>query len=232
MGLRRVPFAPAEWYHCYNRGVEGRKVFLNNKDYERFVESLYLSNDQDHTHRYNIKHRKHSEILTSSRGEPLVAIGAYCLMPNHFHILLKELAEKGISKFMHRAVTGYAMYFNIKHKHVGGLFVRPFRAKHISNDRYLRRVAEYIHLNPVELFERSWKLGRVNDLRQLNLRLNEYPHSSLPSFVNDRLEKVVLDSDAIELLRGNGAIAKTSDLLEERSVYYASLNPQGVALGI
>ncbi len=224
MGLRRVPFAPGEWYHCYNRGVEGRKVFLNSKDYERFVEALYLSNDSELTERYNIKHQPHPQILTSPRGKPLVAIGAYCLMPNHFHILLKEVAQNGISKFMHRVGTSYTMYFNIKTERIGNLFVKPFRSKHVEDDRYLRRVSEYIHLNPTELFEPGWKLGKVKNLSDLNRHLLEYRHSSLPSYLGDCLEKVILDPEAIALLKGNGSVGLVSDLLEDRAAYYASLS--------
>ena len=80
---------------------------------------------------------------------------AYCLMPNHFHLLLQDAlpAGGGISKFMQKVGTAYTMYFNASRERAGNLFVKPFRSKHVSDDRYFKRVAQYIHFNPIELME-------------------------------------------------------------------------------
>src|SRR3989344_1270124 len=116
MAYRRIAFAPDEWYHCYNRGVDKRTIFEEPRDYERFLEALYLSNATESIPRGTFQHLPHSEIINLERTEPIVAIGAYCLMPNHFHLLIKESVEGGISRFMHRVGTSYTMYFNIKRK--------------------------------------------------------------------------------------------------------------------
>ena len=91
------------------------------------------------------------------RDKELVHIGAYCLMPNHFHILLTQKIDKGISKFMLKLSTAYVMYFNKKYKRTGGLFEGRFKSKHIDNDRYLKYLYSYIHLNPIKLIKPSWK---------------------------------------------------------------------------
>ena len=222
MGYRRIPFVPGEWYHCYSRGIDGRTVFENPRDYERFREALYLSNSKETNPRGNFQHLSYSETLTLTRQGPIVAIGAYCLMPNHFHLLLQEIEEGGISKFMHRVGTSYTMYFNLKRERIGNLFVKPFRSKHIADDRYLKRVAQYIHLNPVALYEPGWKKGLVKNMNALEKKLHAFPHSSLPDYEGQkRKEEALLDVNAMELLRED--IRPLSKLLIETREYYAEL---------
>src|SRR3989338_8093959 len=152
-------FAVEEWYHCYSRGIDKRTVFKDASGYKRFVELLFLANSRKTLHRSDITHTDHRALFSLDRDEPLVSIGAYALMPNHFHLLIKETREAGISSFMRKLGTAYTMYFNIKYERSGGLFTRPFRARHIADDRYFQHVVSYIHLNPAELFERGWKEG-------------------------------------------------------------------------
>jgi putative transposase len=122
-------------------------------------------------------------------GTPLVSIGAYCLMPNHFHLLVKEEFEGGIAKFMQRLLTGYTMYFNKKHDRTGPLFAGVFKSRHVADDRYLQRVASYIHLNPTDL-KIDWK------------QVESYPYSSLADFSSDteRLQKSILGKEIFQLI--------------------------------
>jgi len=225
MALRRVPLAPNEWFHCYTRGVEGRVTFEMQRDYERFIESLYLCNSSLQVRRDDLKQTRGADIFLHPRGNTLVDIGAYCLMPNHFHILLRARSEGGVARFMQKIGTAYTMYFNIKNKRVGGLFVTPFRSKHITDDDYFKRVAQYIHLNPVELFEPRWKLGSETARRRLAViekKIKEYPYGSLPEYSGSkRPEMAVLDSDAFDLIRGE--MPTLSSVLEEASLYYKQL---------
>src|SRR3989344_5409058 len=103
---RQIQIAPEEFYHLYNRGVEKRKVFLRRADYERFEALLYLANQ---TEPADLKYqgRSFAEIYDARAGNPLVEIVAYCLMPNHFHLLVRECVEGGIPKFMQKSTTGY-----------------------------------------------------------------------------------------------------------------------------
>jgi putative transposase len=208
MAYRRTVFAPDEWYHCYTRGVEKRRVFENQRDYERFLEALYLSNSTMQTPRGNFQHLSHLEVMQLPRSDSLVAIGAYCLMPNHFHLLIKETQPGGITKFMQRVGTSYTMYFNVKRKRVGSLFVTPFRSKHIADDRYFQRVAQYIHLNPYE----------VVGLK----KLKEYSYSSLPDYCGEKRNvQTILNPEAFSLLIDT--MPAPEGLIDEAAEYYASL---------
>lgn len=233
MAFRKISFAPEEWYHCYTRSIDGAKTFISKKDFERFVEALYLCNDVDLIPRSNFKHLEHKKILERSRGKSLVSIGAYCLMPNHFHLLLREEVEGGISKFMQRVGTSYAKYFNLKYDHVGNVFIKPFRSKHIADDQYLKRVVEYIHLNPAEIFEQGWKEGAVKNMKVLYKQLSTYPYSSFQEFVGiERPENALIEIRMIEILKNEEKLS-LDELLNERTAYYADLeNPRSDASGI
>lgn len=218
----REIFAVDEWYHCYSRGVDKRTVFEDESDYARFKNLLYLCNSMTPIHRSAIAKLKGREVYEIERGEPLVAIGAYCLMPNHFHLLLRELREGGISEFMRKVGIAYAMYFNIKRERIGNLFVKPFRAKHVSDDDYFRKVAQYIHLNPAELYEPGWKEGRIGDLSILGRNIRAFKHSSLPDYLTaERAEKVILDAESRDLI--GAEMPKLEELLYESLLYYRDL---------
>ena len=92
---RRMHFEIEEWYHCFNRGVDKRDVFENENDANRFLMLLYLANSNMSVDLFNIKRPRLGDIIQEERGNPIVAIGAYCLMPNHYHLLLKEIVEGG-----------------------------------------------------------------------------------------------------------------------------------------
>jgi len=134
---RRVRFSVGEYYHIYNRGVEKRKIFIAKSDYERFLFLLYILNQEVSTQVRDLKKKKKTqkELFSLVReGKQLVSIGAYCLMPNHFHLLVREEVEGGVSKFMLKLQTAYSMYFNIKNDRSGSLFQGPFKAEHIGED--------------------------------------------------------------------------------------------------
>ncbi len=221
MAYRRTTFAPNEWYHCYSRGVDKRVVFSEKRDYERFLESLYLSNSSETIERGHFQHISHEKIFQLHRDRPLVAIGAYCLMPTHYHILLQEIADDGVTRFMQKLGTSYTMYFNVKYKRIGGLFTKPFRSKHVDSDRYLKRVAQYIHLNPAELFERKWKKGHVEHIERLKESLIAYKFSSFRDYrERPRPEKAILDQSAMKALRDMPQVDK---LIAEMRQYYEEL---------
>lgn len=179
---RKHTFSIDEYYHLYNRGVEKRNIFIDKKDWERFHKLLYVANS-------NIPFRftdiKDQTINTIDRGDPIVAIGAYVLMPNHFHILAKEVSKNGLSMFMEKLATGYSMYFNKKHERVGPLFQGRFKSEHVVRDEHLKYLYAYIHLNPVKLIEPKWKeTGIKNKDRALKL-IKQYYYSSYEDYCND-----------------------------------------------
>ncbi|MBI3458749.1 transposase [Candidatus Azambacteria bacterium] len=145
--MKRIPFEIESFYHIYNRGVDKRVVFNSNKDNFLFIKYLNILNDID-----VVSPRINGDIEDKSpkkTDQRLVNIIAYCLMPNHFHLLLQEITEGGISKFMQRIGTAYTMYFNDLNNRSGALFQGVFKSKYIDNEIYLQKIIDYIHLNPV-----------------------------------------------------------------------------------
>lgn len=177
MAERKTSFAQDEYYHLYNRGVEKRIIFQDEQDYKHFLHLLYICNTERSLTLRDIG-------KDFDRGVPIVSIGAYCLMPNHFHILIKEKKEGGISTYMRKLLTAYAMYFNKKNKRTGKLFESAFKSSHIEDDRYLRYIYSYIHLNPAKLIDKSWKEKKGAHADVLLKYISSYPYSSFPEYLS------------------------------------------------
>jgi putative transposase len=202
MAQRPVPFQMDEWFHCYNRGIDKRTVFESEDDSERFLQILYLANSTDSVHRSNLSQHTTEEIIAMPRKMSLVSVGSYCLMPNHFHLLLKEIIEGGISAFMQKLGTAYTMYFNKKNDRTGNLFTKPFRSRHVGEDRYFQHVVNYIHCNPAENFDPGWKRGVVRNMGRLEEQLLGYRYSSFPDFAaKKRSISAILSGDAFDVYR-------------------------------
>lgn len=138
-----------------------------------------------------------SEMFDLDKGESLVDIISYCLMPNHFHILVKEKMENGISLFMQKLTTAYTMYFNKKYNRSGALFQGKFKARHTTNDNYLKYLFAYIGLNPVKLIDKDWKETKIKDLSKAKKFLLNYQFSSfLDHCGENRKESLILNSDS------------------------------------
>lgn len=140
MGNRKHTFAPGEYYHCYNRGTEKRKVFQDAQDYDYFLKSLTAYNSQTVLGKLRL-HTKTDNL------ESPVTILSYCLLPNHYHLILKNNVDNGISKFMQRVSGGYTMYFNKKNERSGALFQGTFKSTYVSSDQDLRQLLAYVSLN-------------------------------------------------------------------------------------
>ncbi len=179
MTMRKTIFANNEYYHIYNRGVDKRKIFLDRNDHIRFLHDLYEFNDQKRTTEFaRINVGGLASRIEKKPRKKLVEIICFCQMPNHFHLILEQLVEGGISRFMHKLGTGYTMAFNIKEERSGALFQGTFKAVHIENENYLTHLSRYIHLNPVELKEPEWKEKGIKDWKTVNKFLEEYRWSS------------------------------------------------------
>src|SRR3989338_10356573 len=184
---RKDPFVVGECYHVYNRGIDKRVIFKSIYDYQRFIMLLYIANSQDPIHLDNLinkNHKNYQEIFDTERGKSLVSIGAWSLMTNHFHIILREEVESGISKFMKKFGTGYSMYFNIKYQRTGGLFGGPFKSKYISKDLYLKHLFGYINLNPLDIQFPEWE--RLIDKQNSKIWqefLKKYLYSSFQDYI-------------------------------------------------
>jgi len=192
---RKFLFAFNEFYHVYNRGVDKRTIFLDDSDRDRFMALLYLCNNVNAVHISAIQGSTLKDFLNVSKEKSLVSIGAYCLMSNHFHILLREEIEGGVSLFMQKVSTAYTMYFNKKYKRTGSLFAGRFKAQHVDNDNYLKYLFAYIHLNPVKLIEPRWREeGVLNRVAVINY-LDSYKYLSYLDYKKvNRVEKTILNS--------------------------------------
>ncbi len=149
MSLRKVQFSNNEFYHIYNRGVDKRIIFPNPRYLSRFFQGMDEFNTVKpigsiYAHSFVKKNLLRSE---ASKKEKLVEFVCFCLNPNHYHFVLKQIADKGVEKFMHRISTGYTNYFNLKHKRSGVLFQGPFKAVHIDTNDYLLHISAYVNLN-------------------------------------------------------------------------------------
>jgi len=132
------------------------------------------------------------------REKSLVSILAYSLMPNHFHLVLQQVADAGVTTFMKKVSTGYSMYFNTKYEHSGVLLQGRFKSSHIDNESYFRYIFSYVHLNPVELIEKDWEKKGVQDPARVRDALNNYRYSSFFDYsIGEREEGVILDKTQI-----------------------------------
>ena len=206
---RTFAFALDEFYHIYNRGTEKRNIFTSRSDRDRFLALLYLANQSDPAD-LKLQGRTLLEIVEQRTGSPLVEIVAYCLMPNHFHLLIREIEEGGISKFMQKLTTGYTMYFNKRNERSGALFQGKFKATHVADDRYLRYLISYIHLNPVKLIEPKWKETGISDKAHAEHYLESYaPSSYLDYLGKKRPEGVILTRETLPEYFSPGTDFKT-----------------------
>ena len=155
MPLRNIVFEKGFYYHVYNRGSEKRLIFLEKRDYLKF-----LKRTQEYFQKYNI------------------SILCFCLMPNHFHFLLKQEDTSSIALFMNVLQLAYAKYFNTKYRRVGPLYQGRFKAKIVENDEYLLQLSAYIHRNPLSLIPDS---GNPQDSRN---QIRHYPYSSYKDYLS------------------------------------------------
>ena len=198
---RYIPFAEGEFYHIFNRGVDKRKIFFSAGDWTHFQKLLFLRNGTKHTKATRVQR---GSLDTSDRGEALVDLCAYVQMENHFHLLLREKQEGGISKLMSKLLTAFSLYMNKKYDRTGPLMCRPFRAKHVDSDAYLRWLFAYIHLNPLDSFESGWREKGIRDAAGARKFLQEYRFSSYPDyFGNLRTESCILNTDALPIDTGD-----------------------------
>lgn len=151
-------------YHIYNRGVEKRTIFLDDRDRIRFINSLAIFNSSDLDP--NVSRTMRNTLMTGVRlqsDDQLVEIMAFCLMPNHFHLMMRARTERGISKFMQKLGTGYANYFNLRRQRVGSLFQNKYKSVPIMDDAHFLWLPHYIHCNPAK--KNDWSPTSVKGYR-------------------------------------------------------------------
>jgi len=162
MGSRKIVLENGEYYHIYNRGTDKRKIFVDKNDLWRFIKGILIFNRKEpvgsirdelgevfiprNTHRGQASRSLDFKKLIDLSGE-LVEVVCFCLNPNHYHLLVRQVVDNGVSKFMHKLGSGYTTYFNGKTKRSGVLFQGKFKAVHIESNEQLLYVSGYINLN-------------------------------------------------------------------------------------
>src|SRR3990167_7256713 len=175
---RKTPLVTDEIYHVYNRGINKQPTFNIKREYQRAILAIKFYKISSPPIRLSKfleldKQREAEMLKVMNQSEELVQIICFCLMPNHFHFLLKQKQENGISKFMGNFQNSYTRYFNTRNERDGSLFLDQFKAKRIETDEQLIHVSRYIHLNPYTAFVVK-TIGN----------LEEYPWSSFPDYIN------------------------------------------------
>lgn len=145
----RTVFANQKFYHIYNIGIEKRIVFENQYDIQRFLNTLVYYTNKKQKPRFSFRNRETAKKENAVSSSDLVEIIAYCLMPNHFHLLLKQVSGGGISNFLSKVTNSYTKYFNKKHRRSGPLFQGTFKAVQVNSNEELASLSRFIHLNPL-----------------------------------------------------------------------------------
>lgn len=179
---RKIPLVTDEVYHVFNRGMNRQPTFTDKREYQRAVESLRfykVAHPPISLSKYlrleDQKQQEMSKVLEAYK--PLVDIFSYCLMPNHFHFLIRQKEDKGIAVFLSNFQNSYTRYFNTRHDRDGSLFLDQFKAVRIETDEQLLHVSRYIHLNPYTGY-----------LVKTHADLEEYPWSSFPVYLKSKIE--------------------------------------------
>ncbi len=195
-----------ELYHLLNRGVDKRDIFLTDDDRARFVHDLWEFNDTEDAN--NVWHR-----AVRSKGlrnpyipkERIVDVHGWCLMKNHYHLLVSERVEGGITKFIRRLNIGYVNYFNEQHKREGTLFQGRTKKVLIQTDRHFLHILNYIHLNPLDYqdFARAWRENSIKNSAKALKALSEYRWSSYLDYTGTKNFPSVLTTELFADVFGN-----------------------------
>lgn len=210
--MRKTPFVENEYYHLYNRGVDKREIFSDQYDIDRFFQSMEEFNIIEPIGSiYENSFIKDKEIKLGSSTPKLVEFVCYCLNPNHYHFLVRQVVENGIEKFMHKLGTGYTNYFNNKIKRTGSLFQGRFKSIHIDSNEYLLHLSAYINLND--------KVHRLNELGSSTYM------SSWDEYISNKNKQGIFCNSEIILSQFNSdheyekfAIEALENILEKKDV--------------
>ncbi len=211
----RIKPSTGQIYHVYNRGVEKRGVFSDDADRFRFVHDLFEFNDNKPTLNLTYHFNRTKEVgvpppkLERLPRKLLVELMAFCLMPNHFHLMLRQKMDGGITLFMQKVGIGYTKYFNQKYQRVGPLFQGKYKAEVIKNDAHFLHLPYYIHANPLDLTMPAWREREISNHKQALQFLEAYRWSSFPDYIGKRNFPSVTHRDFLLELAGGQEKYKT-----------------------
>lgn len=229
MPYRKEQFVTGEFYHLVIRGIDENRLFKDIDDYYRGIFSMYeFNNAKAVAIKDRRKARLHfKKILKKAKENPplfvdfrdkLVEVLAFCIMPNHLHLLVKQLRDGGITKFMRKLGAGYGRYFNKKYNRKGYVFQNRFVSVHIKDDNQLKIVFAYIHGNPISLLEPKWKEKGIKNLEKVIKFIENYKWSSYQDYIGKQnFPSVTERKFLLEIMNGkNGCKKFMKDWLEYR----------------
>lgn len=187
MPYRTTPLVNGEVYHIFNRGVAKLPIFRDRRDYNRFLETLYYYQFQGPKPQFSQLER--FKDLNFEKNQKIVEIICYCLMPNHYHFMIKQLQDGGISEFINKLSNSYTKYFNARHERVGPLLQGQFKAVRVETEEQLIHLSRYIHLNPIVSF-------LVKDLKK-------YFYSSYLAFIDVHQDKMCTKELVLTLFKNS-----------------------------
>lgn len=202
MPRRLVPLVSNEIYHIYNQGQDKRPTFTNRREYLRALKTINFYQYRTHLKLSTFLKLPEDEAksfatLEFKKENKLVDILSFCLMPNHFHFLIKQLSEDGISRFTSNFQNSYTKYFNTRHERIGSLFLDQFKAVRIETDEQFIHVSRYVHLNPFTSYV-------VRSLEELE----NYPWSSFREYLHPHLSDITEKEMALSFFKNSEAYKK------------------------
>ena len=212
MPYRRQQLVNDEIYHVVVRGIDDNLLFKDLDDHYRGIFSIYEFNNtipveifkrrrEIQAAKQKLKkggHRMSPKLaLTNDGREKLIEILAFCFMPNHIHLLLKQLKDNGITRFMRKVGAGYGRYFNKKYNRKGYVFQNSFISVHVDNEEQLKTVFVYVHVNPTSLIEPKWKEKGIKNPKKAIKFLENYKWSSYQDYSNKKNFPSVTDREFI-----------------------------------
>jgi len=211
MPQRKDNLVNGEIYHIYNRGVDKRDIFMDDEDRIRFIHDLYEFNDSNPSPNINnilnYKKIKSLEVglpnIERKPRELLVEILAFCIMDNHYHLIIKQKKEGGITEFMRKLGTGYTNYFNKKYDRTGALFGGKFKSICIKKDAHFMYLPIYVHLNPLDLKFPEWREKKLKDINKAIEFLDSYRWSSYIDYTGKKNFPSLINKDYILSRVGN-----------------------------
>lgn len=205
MPSRLIPFQNQYFYHIYNRGVNKQNIFDNISDYERFLRTLEYYQYEGPKPRFsNLNRFKIKSFITNPK---IVEIICYCLMPNHFHLLIRQVNDNGIVEFISKVSNSYTKSKNLKYNRTGPLFQGEFKSVLIENDEQLIHTSRYIHLNPF--------------VAGLAKKPEHYSYSSYSSFIELIDDKLCVQEPILQLFNPTQSY---KEFVDDYTAYALELN--------
>ena len=201
--IRKEKFAPGEYYHIFSRTILNANQFKDYSNAKRLLLAFLIANSTKSSEGFqSLRNNKNATLKDLNKivkdGKKLVDILCYSIMPDHYHLLVMEKEENGITNFVLKCNTSIAKYINIKNDRKGPLFENTFKAKHIDSNEYLLHLSLYIHLNPLDfLINKNWRIHKLKNWDESKRKLINYPWSSIKHFLIKNQEDFILSGDKI-----------------------------------